>query len=89
MSSTIGTHCKWVEKELGAANWRRRGREERKEGRKEKKMRAAEDAAAAAEFFWAPSSQSSSMRRKEGRRFRSIENEEGIISLPISNCGFD
>ena len=29
MSSTIGTYCKWVEKELGAANWRRRwGREE-------------------------------------------------------------
>ena len=37
-------------------------------------------------FFW-PGRE----RRKEGRREGegSIENEEGIISLPISNCGFD
>ena len=89
MSRAIGTYFKWVEKELGAANWRRRwGREERKEGRKEKKMRAAEDSRSCSRVLLGPQF-SVLLNAEEGRRFRSIENEEGIISLPISNCGFD
>ena len=71
-----------MEKELGAANWRRRGR------RKEKKMRAAEDSRRSRRVLsFGPSVLL--LNAEEGRRLRSIENEEGIISLPIPNCGFD
>ena len=58
------------------------------EGRKEKKMRAAEDSRSCSRVLLGPQF-SVLLNAEEGRRFRSIENEEGIISLPISNCGFD